>query len=214
MYQEWFIRLRFPERELHFKGMGIPKGWENKRLDTFAEINRALIPGTYDGEIEYVDIACVVPGNITETSTYEFRDAPGRARRIVRHGDVIWSCVRPNLRSHALIWNPPENLVVSTGFAVITPKTVPATFLYYATTADLFVGYLENNAKGAAYPAVVASDFERAFVVIPTPALLKTFDELVKPMVSQIHNLQLQNQKLRTVRNILLPRLMSGEIEV
>jgi hypothetical protein len=71
-----------------------------------------------------------------------------------------------------VIWSPPENLIVSTGFSVITPAAAPTSFLYYATTTDAFVGYLENHAKGAAYPAVVAGDFERASVVVPTKRLL------------------------------------------
>ncbi len=214
LYEEWFIRLRFPGHEHTPITQGIPQGWEKKRLDGVAEVNRASLPGSHDGEIRYVDISAVAPGQITETSTVEFRDAPSRARRIVQHGDIIWSCVRPNRRSHAVIWNPPENLIVSTGFAVITPLSLPTSFLYFATTADAFVGYLENHAKGAAYPAVVAGDFEGASVVVPTKQLLTSFDEMVEPMFSQIHNLRCQNHKLRAARDLLLPRLMSGEIEV
>jgi len=105
-------------------------------------------------------IASVVPGHITESATVAFQGAPSRARRIVQHGDIIWSCVRPNRRSHAVIWKPSDNLIVSTGFAVITPTGAPSTFLYFATTTKAFVGCLENPARGAAYPAVVASDFE------------------------------------------------------
>lgn len=214
LYEEWFVRLRFPGHEHTPIQNGLPQGWERKRLDAVAEINRASFSGCHDGEIEYVDISAVMPGQITETSVLEFRDAPSRARRIVKHGDIIWSCVRPNRRSYAVIWNPPENLIVSTGFAVITPTLMPTSFLYFATTTGTFVGYLENHAKGAAYPAVVAGDFGRASIVVPTKALLKSFDEVVKPIFNQIHNLHLQNQALRAARDLLLPRLMSGEIEV
>lgn len=214
LYQEWFARLRFPGHEHTPITRGLPQGWEKKRLDAVADINRASLPGSFDGEIEYVDISAVLPGQITETSTHDFRDAPSRARRVVQHGDIIWSCVRPNRRSHAVIWNPPENLIVSTGFAVITPTAAPTSFVYYATTTDVFVGYLENYAKGAAYPAVVAGDFERASVVLPTKRLLTLFNEIVEPMFAQIHNLRLQNQKLRAARDLLLPQLMSGEISV
>jgi type I restriction enzyme S subunit len=133
---------------------------------------------------------------------------------VVRHGDIIWSCVRPNRRSYAVIWQPPTNLIVSTGFAVLTPRTVPTAFLYFATTTDAFVGYLENHARGAAYPAVIAGDFERAELLVPSRALLASFNDFVEPTLSQIHNLRVQNQKLRAARDLLLPRLMSGEITV
>ena len=214
LYQEWFVRLRFPAHEHTRIVNGIPEGWEKKRLDGIVEVNRATLPSGYDGEIEYVDIASVVPGQITETTTLAFQDAPSRARRIVQHGDIIWSCVRPNRRSHAVIWKPADNLIVSTGFAVIPPTGAPSTVLYFATTTDAFVGYLENHARGAAYPAVVAADFERAEILVPPKRLLDAFDEVVEPTFSQIHNLQQQNQKLRAARDLLLPRLMSGEIAV
>jgi type I restriction enzyme S subunit len=76
------------------------------------------------------------------------------------------------------------------------------------------VGYLENHARGAAYPAVVAGDFERAEVLVPTSALLAVFDEQAEPLLAQASTLRLQNEKLRAARDLLLPRLMSGEIAV
>jgi type I restriction enzyme S subunit len=78
----------------------------------------------------------------------------------------------------------------------------------------LFVGYLENHAKGAAYPAVVSGDFQRAKIFVPSSVLVTAFDIFAEPLLSQAHNLRLQNQKLRIARDLLLPRLMSGEIAV
>jgi type I restriction enzyme S subunit len=214
LYDEWFVRHRFPGHHYTRFIDDLPEGWARKTLADVGEINRASLSSNFDGEIEYVDIASVTPGQITETTSYTLRDAPSRARRIVQHGDVIWSCVRPNRRSHALVWGPPENLIVSTGFAVITPVLVPSSFLYLATTTDAFVGYLENHARGVAYPAVVAQDFERAQLVVPSEGLLSAFDDAVEPLLSQTHNLRQQNRKLQAARNLLLPRLMSGEIAV
>ena len=214
LYREWFVRLRFPGHEHTCITDGVPEGWERNSLGDIAHINQTSLGSAFDGEIEYIDIASVTPGSINETTSYDFRDAPSRARRVVSHGDIIWSCVRPNRRSYAVIWQPPENLVASTGFAVITPISLPTSFLYEAVTTDLFVGYLENHAKGAAYPAVVASDFGRAKVLVPLPVLSNAFNEFAEPMLSEAHNLRGQNQKLRAARDLLLPRLMSGAIVV
>src|SRR5271165_2474019 len=60
-------------------------------------------------------ISSVGPGQIDNITTYAFAEAPGRARRLVRHGDVIWSCVRPNRRSHALVMKPEADTIASTG---------------------------------------------------------------------------------------------------
>jgi type I restriction enzyme S subunit len=214
LYREWFVRLRFPGHEHTRITHGVPEGWERKTLAQVAEVNRESLGSSVDGEIEYVDIASVTPGQINETATYDLRDAPSRARRVVRHGDIIWSCVRPNRRSHAVIWQPPSNLIVSTGFAVLSPHSVPTTFLYFATTTDTFVGYLENHAKGAAYPAVVAGDFERSDLLVPSRSLLDSFNDFVEPTLTQSHSLQVHNRNLRAARDLLLPRLMSGEIQV
>lgn len=212
LYNEWFVRLRFPGYEHTSIVDGVPKGWERKMLGEVACINQSNLSRTFDGEIEYIDIASVTPNAINETTQYHFRDAPGRARRVVCHGDIIWSCVRPNRRSHAVIWLPNENLIASTGFVVISPTLLPTSFLYQAVTTDLFVGYLTNRAKGAAYPAVVSGDFEHATILIPSAILLETFNTFAEPLLAESNNLHLQNQKLCAARDLLLPRLMSGEL--
>lgn len=107
-----------------------------------------------------------------------------------------------------------ESLIVSTGFAVISPKKVPTSFLYCTVSTDLFVGYLTNRARGAAYPAVSETDFEEAEIVVPTDELARQFDEIICPTFDLIANLTKQNAHLKTARDLLLPRLMSGEIEV
>ena len=214
LYREWFIRLRFPGHEHRRITNGVPEWWERKRLAEVAEINRESLPNSFDAEIEYIDISSVTPGNINETTRCDFRDAPSRARRVVQHGDIIWSCVRPNRRSYAVIWQPGSSLIVSTGFAVITPMSIPTAFLLQTTTTDAFVGYLGNHARGAAYPAVVAGDFERFEILIPRSSLVAAFNEQAEPLLSQAHTLRLQNGRLRAARDLLLPRLMNGGIAV
>ena len=219
LYREWFVHFRFPGHENHPRvpsPLGeIPKGWEVRKLGEIAAVNRAQIsPKTAPDEIHYIDISSVSPGKIDSITTYAFEDAPGRARRIVRHGDVIWSCVRPNRRSHAQVMHPEANTIASTGFAVLSATKVPFSFLYFATTTDDFVAYLSNNATGAAYPAVTASTFEKADLLVPSVPLLLTFADATIPMVNEIHTLLRQIHNLRQTRDILLPRLLAGQIEL
>jgi type I restriction enzyme, S subunit len=212
VFNEWFVRLRFPGHEHAGITKGVPDGWEIRRLASVAEINKVSLNGSYDGVIDYIDISSVTTGSINEIARYDFREAPSRARRVVKHGDIIWSCVRPNRKSYAVIWQPASTLIASTGFAVITPTALPTTFLLQATTTDAFVGYLENRARGVAYPAVLAGDFERADILVPTETVVEAFNDIAEPLLAQVHTLQLQNDKLRAARNQLLPRLMSGQI--
>lgn len=141
IYREWFVDFRFPgfERASFIDSTigRIPKGWTVTTLGEIAEINeRSIKRGAEPGSIGYVDIASVSSGTIDRVQHVAFRDAPGRARRLVRDGDTIWSCVRPNRRSFALIHEPDPSLVVSTGFAVLSPRDGRFSYLYLAVTTD------------------------------------------------------------------------------
>jgi type I restriction enzyme S subunit len=219
LYREWFVHFRFPGHEKHPRVAStlgdIPQGWEVEKLANVAEVNRAQINArTAPEELHYIDISSVSPGQIDSITTYAFADAPGRARRIVQHGDVLWSCVRPNRRSYAQVIHPNPDTIASTGFAVLTATKVPFTFLYFITTTDDFVAFLTNNATGAAYPAVSGATFEKADLLIPPAPLLKKFGEATIPMAEEIHSLQRLIQNLRQTRDLLLPRLLSGQIEI
>lgn len=213
IFKEWFVHLRFPGHEKVKVVDGVPEGWQPCSLETLAEINpESIKKGAAPDTICYIDISCVTTGKIEPVTPMPFSEAPGRARRVVRHGDIIWSQVRPNRRSYALIQSPEPDTIASTGFAVIRATDVPYSYLYLATTQDSFVGHLVSNAQGAAYPAVKPSDFISADMVRPKAGILEAFDEIVRPMFGQIHTLSQQNIKLAEARDLLLPRLMDGRI--
>lgn len=219
LYQEWFVKFRFPGHS-HTRfvdsALGqIPEGWEVMKIREVADVNaRSIRKDATPSEIVYIDIASVSSGTIDKMEIMAFADAPGRARRITTHGDIIWSSVRPNRRSFSLIINPPKNLIVSTGFAVISAKRVPFTYLYQVMTTDDFVVYLVNHAKGAAYPAVSADDFENANILVPSKQLLNSFDNKVLSIAILVHRLKAKNTLLRRTRDLLLPKLISGELDV
>ncbi len=215
LYEEWFVQFRFPgHEEAEFEGE-LPEGWEMKRLDTVATVNpESISPRQAPDTINYIDIASVSPGRVDAVQAMSFEEAPGRARRIVRSGDVIWSCVRPNRRSHALILAPAPDTIASTGFAVLRAKKVPFSYLYQTVTMNAFVDYLVNHATGAAYPAVKQSDFEAAVILVPARPVLDLFEQAVGPMLRLIHALDAKNANLRAQRDLLLPKLISGEIDV
>lgn len=209
------IKLLEEQAFLRYKGIVRSEKSTNVKLKEVAVVNdESLKSNTNLEKILYVDIASVSTGNIESKTEYDYKQAPGRAKRIVKHQDIVWSCVRPNRRSYSLVWNPEENLIASTGFAVITAREIPATFLYQLVTSNEFVSYLVNHAKGATYPAVTASDFEEATFNICSNNVMQEYEATVSPFYELRTILHNQNTKLREARDILLPRLMSGEIEV
>jgi type I restriction enzyme, S subunit len=219
LYREWFVLFRYPGHEkmslVDSPHGRIPKGWRCETLGRVAKVNaRQICTKSPPERIRYIDISSVSPGAVEEITEYDFSDAPGRARRIVTHGDVLWSCVRPNRRSFALVLNPDEATIASTGFAVLSASEVPYSYLYAATTTDDFVSYLEKRATGAAYPAVTAAVFEAAPIVVPPPSLLGGFAEAANPGASLSASLRRRIANLRKTRGLLLPRLLSGQLSV
>lgn len=215
LYREWFVNMRYPGCSALRDASELPQGWEIKPLAEVATVNRASLGSKSEiADIQYVDIASVETGVVLGTSKMPYSEAPGRARRLVQHGDVIWSCVRPNRRSYALLWEPDDDVVVSTGFAVLTASSVPFSYLYFATTSDDFVSYLTNRATGAAYPAVSGKGFEEAPLLCPDSQVLQDFHERCLPMLELRSKLIRQNACLTEARDALLPKLMSGAIQV
>ena len=193
----------------------IPKGWEVQKIGEVATINSRSIKKGYNHEtIEYVDIASVTIGKLENTTTYILSDAPSRAKRLVKHGDIIWSGVRPNRRSYLFIHTPPENLVVSTGFVVLTPKSIPASYLYAWVTTDEFVDYLTFSADGSAYPAVRPDRFSDAKILVAPDGILNKFEQQAGKLRDKIIQNDRESLSLAATRDALLPKLLSGEIRV
>ncbi|MBH2019480.1 MAG: restriction endonuclease subunit S [Burkholderiales bacterium] len=136
----------------------IPTGWEARRLKFSATCNDETLPETTDPDFEmaYVDISSVgLVNGITAVEVQTFEKAPSRARRIVRHGDTLISTVRTYLKAIAPVDAPPENMIVSTGFAVVRPLGfIHSGFLGYALQNTAFIDAVVANSTGVSYPAI------------------------------------------------------------
>lgn len=219
LYREWFVHFRFPGRdavELIKSERGpIPAGWKIRPLDDVAAVNRESIkPADIPDPFLYLDISAVGVGGFEFPSVLPAAEAPGRARRRASDGDIVWATVRPNRRAHAQIHNPPPNLVVSTGLAVLSPVAVPPSFLFEYTASEAFSSYLAGRASGSAYPAVRPKDFNSAPVVVPPQSLLESFDAIVNPIQRFRSDLRRQNQQFAITRDLLLPHLVSGQLDI
>lgn len=219
LFEEWFVYFRFPGHEnVPLVSVGetkLPLGWEMKPLATLAAVNaNTLRPASAPDRIGYIDISSVSVGTVEKVDWMAFADAPGRARRRVKDGSILWSMVRPNRRSFALLLEPTPDTIASTGFAVIDAKALPFAYLFQVVTTDAFVGYLTGNATGAAYPAVTGAVFERASIVVPPDTLASRYAEVTIPMLRLAAKLRFTNDRLAELRDILLPRLISGELPV
>ncbi|WP_419318831.1 restriction endonuclease subunit S [Caulobacter sp. ErkDOM-E] len=148
--------------------------YPRQRLKFAASINDESLTEDVDPdfEIQYIDIGNVdSSGKVHEIATYRFEAAPSRARRIVRNGDVIISTVRTYLQAIAAIASPPDNLIVSTGFAVLRPRlgTLDPKFCRYVLREPTFLAEVEMRSTGISYPAINASEI--GDIAIPYPPL-------------------------------------------
>ncbi|HCD8362090.1 TPA: hypothetical protein ND778_005172, partial [Klebsiella quasipneumoniae] len=143
-------------------------------------------------------------------------DAPSRAKRLVNNFDIIISTVRPDQCHYGICIDPPSNLVVSTGFCVITSKSLSPFFIYYLITSEDMTEYLHSIAEGSTstYPSLKPEDIGNIPFLYPSEEKLKNFHDLVGSYWNKIHNNHKKIQTLETLRDTLLPKLMSGEVRV
>lgn len=177
----------------------VPGHWEVVRLSTIATCNdEVLLESTpEDYEIEYVEISGVQAGQgITETTALPFGHAPSRARRVVRDGDVLISTVRTYLRAIAQVNNPPENMIASTGFAVLRPRRVYSGFLGYACHAEGFVSEVIARSVGVSYPAINASELTRLALPLPTALEQAAITTFLDHETARIDALVAEQEKL------------------
>lgn len=189
-------------------------GAELGSLRDIAAVSASITRPVIGGHLRYLDISAVSAGSYSLPSVIKWEQAPGRARRAVKVGDTVWSTVRPNRRSHALILDDDSLLVGSTGLAVISPKKGRIACTYESSRREEFVQYLEGVAEGSAYPAVRADRFNEA----PVPALRDEqwdhFESIALPLRKRSHAATVENRWLAATRDELLPLLMSGKIRV
>src|SRR5699024_1549095 len=148
----------------------IPTSWKNTFLEEVVDINSDSISSKVDEleSINYIDIASIQNNRIAGTTEYTFKDAPSRARRKVKTGDIIVSTVRPYLKGFAYITEQYNNSICSTGFSVLrTKQECHSEYLYQIILSNRFVNYLISNMTGSSYPAVKANDIKNYNFPLP-----------------------------------------------
>ena len=192
--------------------VGKPVGWRQGTLAAVAGLNpESWSASTYPDEIRYVDLSNTKWGAIESTEVHDKDSAPSRAQRILRAGDTIVGMVRPGNGSYAFIGE--DGLTGSTGFAVLRPQNPRhREFVYLAATSTENIERLAHLADGGAYPAV------RPETVIATALSgfdemsLQRFSEVTKPLIDKIESNKRESRTLADTRDLLLPKLMSGEV--
>ena len=190
----------------------IPEGWETGTVGDLSALNQETwTKGERPAEIRYIDLSNTKRGRIEAITPYAAAEAPSRAQRVLRPGDTIVGTVRPGNRSYALVSE--SGLTGSTGFAVLRPKAAECTeFVYLAATSAARIDDLAHLADGAAYPAVRPDVVAATPIVRPDRRVLARFSSTAGALLGRIAHSEKESRTLASVRDLLLPKLISGEI--
>ncbi|WP_217517160.1 restriction endonuclease subunit S [Vibrio metschnikovii] len=147
----------------------IPQHWHVKKLKFMTSVNSNSLPENTPSNmlLEYVDIGSVsLERGIEKTEVYVFKDAPSRARRLAKTGDVVVSTVRTYLKAIAYVNAEASKYIYSTGFAVISPKEdLSSNYLGYFVKSNAFTNQVDLVAKGMSYPAINSSELSNLYLI-------------------------------------------------
>lgn len=192
----------------------VPEGWVCGLLSDLCNLNpESWSKKTLPNIVNYVDLANAKNGEVSEVQVVVGQDIPSRARRVLKTGDTIIGTVRPGNRSFALVGE--QNLTASTGFAVLRSKALCwQEFVYIAATSDSNIERLAHLADGGAYPAVRPDVVVQENMVLPSVDIAELYHRAVQPIFSKIIKNREVAKYLTQIRDTLLPKLLSGEIDV
>ena len=195
-----------------------PDTWRSSTLGSLAQVNPEQLGSRTDPDylMEYLDISAIEqPGVIGDTRTFRFEGAPSRARRVVREGDILVSTVRPYLRNFARVREAPDNLVVSTGYAVVRPGDgVDGRFLYQHILSSGFVEYLKPRMSGSNYPAVTAHDVKAYRLFLPPLPEQRKISAILSSVDDAIEKTRAIIDQAQNVKPGLMSLLLTGELRV
>ena len=220
IYREWFVNFRFPGHEnvrIFKSELGpIPEGWTAKCVTDAVLVNpETKIPK--EGVKPFLPMGCLSDNSMLITDVEE---REGNSGSKFKNGDTLFARITPCLE-HAktgfVQFLPAEDAVAfgSTEFIVLRSKTVCPEYVYLMARTDEFRENAVKSMSGATgRQRVQEACFNRFLIAQPDTKAMRHFQNLVGPMFRFIHILNCRNLNLRTTRDLLLPKLISGEIPV
>lgn len=214
---------------LYIQAQAIKKQWVTTNEDGYQLLPLADVatinPDTYSIKeawmyVNYLDTSSIANGVITDIQRIvpSNEKLPSRARRKVAAGDVLFSTVRPNQNHFGIISDPLPNMLVSTGFAVIRSKNplVCNELIYLCITEMDFIKKMQQLAEQSTstFPSIKPSDLGTCQIPCPKDEKSAAFIHTLKCLFNLIAINLHENNSLATMRDTLLPKLMSGEIDV
>lgn len=213
--------VEMKESDVEWLG-NIPKHWDTKKLKFSVGCNLKTLTDKTDSDYEilYVDISNVsLTAGIKNKEELLFENAPSRARRVVKSGDVLVSTVRTYLKAITYVESAEDNLIASTGFAVLSPLDIlDSKFLGYWIQSEGMIGSIVANSVGVSYPAINSSVLVSLPIVdIPLEeqkAISSYLDMEIETINRQVKLVNSSIEKLKEYRSTLITQVVTGKIDV
>lgn len=197
----------------------VPQHWEQCRLKNVVSCNNETLSNNTEPslQIEYVEIADVKEmEGIVRTTHYKFSEAPSRARRITKNGDIILSTVRTYLKAVALVKQ--EGLIVSTGFAVLRPKDCNQEYISYLLRSDYFLGEVSRRSFGISYPSITTDALLSIEIPIPPLSEQRAIVSYIEAKTASINKLidayEQQVERVKEYKQRLISDAVTGKMNV
>lgn len=220
LYREWFVHFRFPGHEnvrMVESELGlIPEGWRPQRVTESVLVN-PLTRVLREGEKPFVPM-----GSLSESSMLisDIETRTGNSGSKFMNGDTLFARITPcleNGKTGFVQFLPSDRSVAfgSTEFIVLRSKTLCPEYVYLMARTEEFRNNAIKSMSGATgRQRVQQACFNRFHIAQPDDATLEQFQNTVGPMFRMVSLLAAKNANLRATRDLLLPKLISGEISV
>ena len=218
VYREWFVEMHFPDHEnatmRETEALGpVPEGWEVVRLSDLAESprNRVKPQEEVEPDVPYFGLGDLPKKSIALSEWGRAEDA-GSTKYTFNRGDILFGKIRPYFHK---VGPAPVAGICSTDAIVIRPfEPVHFGIVLGCVSSEEFVAHATQTSSGTKMPRAKWKILKDYPVAVPPAPLLEKFDDTMRAFVNQIHTLIHKNRTLRHTRDFLLPRLVSGEIDV
>ena len=213
LYREWFVRLRFPGHEHTRIIDGVPEGWEITSFgDLCDQIRETMKPDALDPETVYIGLEHIPRRSIALSEWGTVEQVTSSKHRFVE-GDVLFGKIRPYFHKVGTAF---VDGVASSDAIVIRPRDPRhLAFVLMTASSDPFVAATSQTMReGSKMPRADWKQMQAYPAPLPPGWLLGSFQDATGSIIKQLKTLAFSSHKLRAARDLLLPRLMSGEIAV
>ena len=216
IYREWFVEFRFPGHEgveMVESELGlIPQGWEVGELGDLAEsVRRNIKPSDINQETPYFGLEHL-PRKSIALSNWDTIDSINSAKLAFKKGEILFGKIRPYF--HKVGVAPLDGICSSDAIVIRSKKNECFATTLSCVSSEHFIEYATMTSQGTKMPRADWKVLVKYPVVIPPEQIIQRFSSFVRDVVDKIQNLIFRNKNLRQTRDLLLPKLISGEVDV